>query len=407
MKLLTSLRRMVSASISMVRMKGRYIIGSIGSIGSISTFAGLLAIAPSSVLAIQPYNLPKGATELSREFFDLHMFAFWICVVISIVVFGVMLWSIIFHRKDAGYKAAKFSHSTTLEIVWTVIPIIILVVLLVPGTASLIKAYDSSEAEIDIKITGYQWRWQYEYLNENVEFFSNLKTSEEQINDQEAKGENYLLEVDEEIVVPVKTKVRFLVTAADVLHSWWVPELGVKKDAIPGFINEAWTKVEEEGVYRGQCAELCGTRHAFMPIVVRAVDRTTYDSWLAERKKGAEAEAALAQRTDWTKEELIERGQQVYAINCAACHQNNGKGLPPAFPALDGSPLALGALKDQIDIILNGRSGTTMQAFGGLLSDADVAAVITYTRNAWSNKGRSQPDAAFPKDVAAQRKQSK
>lgn len=361
----------------------------------------LVVFIPTAVFAVQPYNLPKGVTEISRDIFDLHMFGFWISLAIGVFVFAIMLWSIIFHRNSVNPNPAKFSHSTTMEIIWTVIPIIILVVLMVPATQVLIRAYDSSNAEIDIKVTGYQWRWQYEYLGERVEFFSNLKTPEEQISGQEEKTPEYLLEVDEEIVIPINTKVRFLLTSADVLHAWWVPDLGVKKDAIPGFINEVWAIVEEEGVYRGQCAELCGTRHAFMPIVVRAVARPEYDAWLAERKQGAAEEEALALKTDWTPEELLERGKKVYTANCIACHQTSGKGLPPAFPALIGSSIVLGPKEAQIDILLNGVSGTTMQAFGALLSDADIAAVISYTRNSWGNQG--QDLIVYPQDVAAQR----
>ena len=371
-------------------------------LSSLATLA--LAIFPPPASAIQPYNMPEGVTSTSRDIFDLHMFSFWICVGIGVVVFGIMLWSIVFHRKKPGRQAAKFSHSTTLEIIWTIIPIIILIVLLVPATRTLINIYDSSNSEIDIKVTGYQWRWHYEYLGEKVEFFSNLKTTEEQINNAEAKDENYLLEVDEEIVVPVNTKVRFLITAADVLHAWWVPELAVKKDAVPGFINEAWTIIDEPGVYRGQCAELCGTRHAFMPIVVRAVDRAAYDSWLDERKQGAAEEEALAQKTDWTKEELLERGASLYSVNCVACHQTSGNGLPPTFPALNGNSVVLGPMAGQIDVILNGRAGTTMQAYGALLSDADIAAIITHTRNAWDNGGRGQDPVVYPQDVATERK---
>ena len=364
----------------------------------------LLLFVSGSAWAIQPYNLPRGVTDVSQDIFDLHMFAFWICVAIGVLVFGIMLWSIIFHRKSTGIKPAKFTHSTTFEIIWTVIPIIILVVLMVPASFKLIEMYDVGEPEIDIKVTGYQWRWHYEYLGENVEFFSNLKTPQEQIDNTQAKTANYLLEVDEELVVPIGTRVRFLFTAADVLHSWWVPELSVKRDAIPGFINEAWAVVNEKGTYRGQCTELCGTNHGFMPIVVRAVDEQEYNDWLGERKQAGAAEEALAERTEWSAEELIERGSQVYAINCVACHQAQGQGIPPAFPALDGSPMVTGDIEAQIDIVLNGRPGTTMAAYGGLLSDNDIAAVITYTRNAWGNKGNVQKNVVLPADVANSRK---
>lgn len=364
----------------------------------------LLLFTAGNVSAIQPYNLPRGVTDVSQDIFDLHMLTFWVCVVIGIVVFGIMFWSLIFHRKSSGNKPAKFSHSTKFEVIWTVIPAIILVALMVPASLRLIDMHHIGEPEIDIKVTGYQWRWHYEYLGENVDFFSNLKTSQEQINNLEAKNENYLLDVDEEMVIPVDTRVRFLFTAADVLHAWWVPELSVKKDAIPGYINEAWTEIKEEGVYRGQCAELCGTNHGFMPIVVRAVAKEKYQDWLASRKKAVAEEEALAGKTDWSIEKLMERGSQVYTANCIACHQSSGQGIPPTFPALDGSSVVLGPAAAQINIMLNGVSGTTMSAFGALLSDNDIAAVITYTRNAWGNKGKSQSDLVSPQDVAAERK---
>ena len=353
--------------------------------------------------ACQPYNMPRGVTGISQQVYDLHMFAFWICVAIGLVVFGVIFFSVFFHRKSRGYQPATFSHSTKLEIVWTVIPIIILIVLIVPGIRVLIAMSDSSDSELDIKITGYQWKWEYEYLDKNVNFFSNLQTPRAQIINQQTKGKDYLLEVDEPLVLPINTRVRFLITAADVLHSWWVPELSVKKDAVPGFINEAWTEIDQEGVYRGQCTELCGIDHGFMPIVVRAVDQETFDSWLEERQEKSKQEETLAVKTDWTKEELLERGEQVYAINCASCHQPNGKGVPPSFPALDGSLVVLGETVEQIDIVLNGRSGTAMAAFGSILNDNDIAAVITYTRNSWSNKGKLSEDVIFPADIGKER----
>lgn len=355
------------------------------------------------IAGCQPYNMPRGVTDISQRVYDLHMFAFWICVAIGVVVFGVMFFSVFFHRKSRGYQAAKFSHSTKLEIVWTIIPIIILIVLMVPGVRVLMAMHDSSESQLDIKITAYQWKWQYEYLNNNVNFFSNLQTPRAQIINQQSKGENYLLEVDEPLVLPVNTRVRFLITAADVLHSWWVPELSVKRDAVPGFINEAWTEINHEGTYRGQCTELCGTDHAFMPIVVQAVDQETFTQWLAERQQQSKQEEQLAVKTDWTEEELLQRGEQVYAVNCASCHQPNGKGVPPSFPALDGSGVVLGDTREQIDILLNGRAGTAMAAFGSILTDNDIAAVITYTRNSWGNRGRSVGEVVFPADIAKER----
>ena len=347
--------------------------------------------------ACQPYNLTQGVTDISQKVYGLHIFAFWVCVCIGIVVFGAMFFSIFFHRKSRGYKAADFSHSTKLEIVWTIIPVIILIVLMVPGTLVLMDMYDTGEPQLDIKITGYQWKWRYEYLNENVNFFSNLQTPRAQIINQQTKGENYLLEVDEPLVLPINTRVRFLITASDVLHAWWVPQLSVKKDAIPGFINEAWTEINEEGIYRGQCAELCGADHGFMPIVVRAVNKETFNEWLAARREESKQEEQLAIKTDWTKDELMQRGERIYAINCASCHQPTGKGLPPSFPALVSSPVVLGDMSEQIDLVLNGREGTAMAAFSSILSHNDIAAVITYTRNKWGNQ--AQPDTVFPADV--------
>lgn len=351
----------------------------------------------------QPYNLPVGVTETSQAIFDLHIFAFWVCAAIGVVVFGVIFFSIFFHRKSRGYMPATFSHSTKMEIVWTIIPILILIMLMVPATKTLMDMYEVGEPQLDVKITAYQWKWQYEYLNRRVDFFSNLATPRAQIINRQTKGENYLLEVDQPLVLPVNTRVRFLVTAADVLHSWWVPEFSVKKDAIPGFISEAWTEVKTIGTYRGQCTELCGTDHGFMPIVVEVVSQEDFDIWLAARRQETEREEQLELKTDWTKEELLARGEQIYAINCASCHQPNGRGVPPSFPALEGSSVVLGDSAAQIDILLNGRTGTAMAAFGSILGDNDLAAVISYTRNSWGNQGRTAQELIFPQDVRAAR----
>lgn len=227
-------------------------------------------------------NMPRGVTAVSREIYDLHMLIFWICVAIGVVVFGVMFWSIFHHRKSRGVVPAQFHESTLVEVVWTVIPMLILIGMAVPATKTLVKMYDTREAELTVKVTGYQWRWQYDYLDHNVNFLSVLSTPSAQIRNVAEKGEHYLLEVDNPLVVPVGKKVRILTTAADVIHSWWVPELGWKKDAIPGFINESWTLIEKPGIYRGQCAELCGKDHGYMPIVVKAVPEAEFKQWLAE-----------------------------------------------------------------------------------------------------------------------------
>jgi cytochrome c oxidase subunit 2 len=341
--------------------------------------------------------MAPGATEVSRSVFDLHMTIFWICVVIGVIVFGAMFWSMLVHRRSTGHKPAHFHESTTVEILWTVVPLLILVLMAIPATKTLIEIYDSSESELDIQITGYQWKWHYKYLGQDVEFFSNLTTPRSQINNQAVKGEHYLLEVDEPLVVPVGTKVRFLITAADVIHSWWVPALAVKKDAIPGFINESWTRIDEPGIFRGQCTELCGKDHGFMPVVVEAKSKEDFVIWLAERKQLAAAERELTSK-EWTMDELMVRGEKAYVTACAACHQANGEGLPPMFPALKGSAIAVGPAEGHIDIVVNGKPGTSMAAFGKQLSEVDLAAIITYERNAWGNK---LGDMVTPQDIVA------
>ncbi len=329
-------------------------------------------------------NMPEGVTDVSQSVYDLHMTIFWICVAIGVVVFGVMFYSIFKHRKSKGAVAAKFHESTVVEIVWTIIPVIILVAMAWPATTTLIEMYDTSDSEVDIKITGYQWKWRYEYLGTGVDFFSNMSTPKEEIYNAKAKNDNYLLEVDNELVVPINKKIRFLITANDVIHSWWVPDFAVKKDAIPGFINESWTRINEPGIYRGQCTELCGKDHGFMPVVVRAVEEQEYEEWLLAKQEEARAEAELAKLT-FTLEEQMARGEKVYNTNCAACHQANGAGIPPSFPALKDSAIALGDVEKHIDIVVNGVPGSAMQAYGNQLSDVDMAAVITYERNAWGN----------------------
>lgn len=346
---------------------------------------GLFLIALSAnANASWTVNMTPGATEVSRSVFDLHMTIFWISVVIGAIVFGVMFWSMFMHRRSRGAVPAKFHENLTVEILWTVIPLLILVGMAIPATKTLIEIYDTEDSDIDIMVTGYQWRWQYNYLGEDVSFMSNLATPRDQISNQAAKGEHYLLEVDEPMVVPTGQKIRLLITANDVIHSWWVPALAVKKDAIPGFINESWTRIDEPGIYRGQCTELCGRDHAFMPIVVDARTPEDYAAWLAEKKASAAAEAELTSK-EWTLEELMERGERVYTSTCVACHQANGEGLPPMFPALKGSDMVLNDVAAHIDVVVNGVPGTAMAAFGKQLSEVDIAAVITYERNAWDN----------------------
>jgi len=324
-------------------------------------------------------------TDLGAEIYGLHMLIFWICVVIGIGVFGVMLYSIYAHRKSKGVEPSQFHEHTGVEIAWTVVPFFILIGMAVPATSTLLEVYDNDDAEMSILVTGYQWKWKYEYLDadgENVAFFSNLATSQEQIYNTDTKGENYLLEVDEPLVIPVDTKVRFLITANDVIHSWWVPEIAVKRDAIPGFINEAWTRVLAEGVYRGQCTELCGSYHGFMPVEVHVVSQGEFDDWMASKKGAAAADAALA-ATELSVDELMVRGEDVYNASCLACHGANGEG--GLGNAIAGSAIAVGGLDSHLNVIVNGVAGTAMQAFGAQLSDVDVAAVTTYQRNAFGN----------------------
>jgi cytochrome c oxidase subunit 2 len=322
--------------------------------------------------------------------------------VIFVGVFGFMFYACYAHRKSVGHKAEQFHENTTVEILWTVLPALILVVIAWPATKAVIAQKDTSAAELTIKATGIQWKWAYEYVKgegEGISLVSTLATPREQIENHAPKGEHYLLEVDNELVVPVGKKVRILTTAADVVHAWWVPALALKQDAIPGFIRDTWFKAERTGTFRGQCAELCGKEHGFMPIVVQVVTPEDYTKWVGEKKK-ALAAAADDPNKAWTGPELIARGEKVYAANCVACHQASGKGAPPAFPPLDGSKIATGAKTGHIDIVLNGKPNTAMQAFGKQLSDTEIAAVISYERSSWSNKA----GVVQPAEVKARRK---
>jgi cytochrome c oxidase subunit 2 len=359
-------------------------------------------LIPAQALAINTssgWNMPPGVTDVSREIYNLHMIIFWICVAIAVVVFGVMFWSLFAYRKSKGAKSAHFHENTTVEVIWTAIPLLILVAMAVPATATLKKIYDTSDSDIDILVTGYQWRWHYRYLEEDISFFSNLGTPRSQILGEEAKGDFYLLEVDQPLVVPVGKKIRFLFTSNDVIHAWWVPDLAIKKDTIPGFINESWTIINEPGTYRGQCAELCGQDHAYMPIEVRAVSEEVWLAWLDEQREMLAAEATSGER-EWSLTELNDRGAGVYNTYCAACHQADGSGMPPAFPALRGNPVTNTAegRDKHINAVLFGRPGTSMPGYGGTLSVADLAAVITYERNAWGN---DTGDAVQPSEIRA------
>jgi cytochrome c oxidase subunit 2 len=348
-----------------------------------STLFALLA-ASSATYADTTLNLTRGVSPISHDVYDLHMTILWVCVVIAAVVFGAMFYSMYYHRKSRGYKAQEFHSHPVLEVTWTIIPVIILIMMAIPSTRVLLNMNNDEQEDVTIKVTGYQWKWRYEYMDEGITFFSNLSTPEDQRHNLAPKGPHYLREVDNPIVVPIHKKIRFLITSNDVNHAWWVPDLAVKRDAVSGFINEAWTKIDKPGVYRGQCAELCGVQHAFMPIVVVAMSEQGYKDWVNQQKGGA-SQAELETNKLWTLKELTDKGEKVYGTICAACHQPTGVGMPPTFPALKASKIATGAVADHLNIVFNGKTGTAMQAFKGQLSDVDIAAVITYERNAWGN----------------------
>ena len=370
-------------------------------------FYTLLFLVPSLAFSeASDYNMPVGVTEVSEEIFDLHMLIMWICVWIGVVVFGIMFWSLWKYRKSSGAIAAKFDDHYWLEIGWTIAATIILVGMAIPSTSVMIKAYDDTEGDINIMVTGYQWKWQYTYLEEGVSFFSNLATSQEEIDNALPKGEFYLSEVDEPLVIPINKRIRFLITGNDVIHSWWVPDFAVKQDAVPGFINTAWTVVPKPGIYRGACTELCGLKHAFMPVVVRAVEQEEYEAWIIEKIALAEAEKLLTEKV-WTKAELIERGQGVYLKNCVACHQANGQGLPPVFPSLEGSQIVMRDKARNIEILMEGVQGAAMQAFSKQLSEVDIASVITYTRDSWSNGKNGDGEIVVPKDIVDYKNRAK
>ena len=356
--------------------------------------------ASQSALADYAYNLQPPASQVARDVFHLHNLIMLVCVGIFIVVFGAMFYSLFKHRKSVGHKAAHFHENTTVEIIWTVIPFVILVGMAYPAAKVVIEMKDTSNPDMTVKITGYQWKWGYDYLNDGVHFYSTLATPREQIDGTAAKDAHYLLEVDEPMVVPVGKRIRLLITANDVIHSWWVPAFGVKQDGIPGFIRDSWFKADKIGTYRGQCAELCGKDHGFMPIVVKVVSEEDYKAWVAKKKGTAQTAAADNGKT-FKLEELVARGEKVYQANCVACHQANGMGLPGVFPAMNGSKVATGPIDAHIKIVLHGgRPGTAMVGFADRLSDAEIAAVVTYERNAWNNK---MGDAAQPADIAAAR----
>jgi cytochrome c oxidase subunit 2 len=353
--------------------------------------------------AVRQLNFQPPVTRIAEEIYSLHNLMLIICLVIFLAVFGVMFYSILKHRKSLGHKPATFHESTAVEIAWTVVPFLIVIGMALPATKTVVAMKDTSNADITIKATGMQWKWGYDYLKgegEGISFLSALSTPREQVVDpSQTKNDNYLIEVDNPVVVPVNKKIRIVTTANDVIHGWTIPAFGVKQDAIPGFVRDTWFRAEKIGTYRGQCVELCGKEHAFMPIVVNVVSEEEYKKWTEGKKKEMAAKADDPNKT-WTVDELKQRGEKVYAANCVACHQATGKGVPGAFPALDGSPIVNGPKGPNMDIVLNGKGG--MPPWKGVLSDTDIAAVITYTRNNWSNK--AQENIVQPAEVLAARK---
>lgn len=373
------------------------------------------ALAPGLAQASYGIDMLEPASPIARQIYDLHWAILWVCVAIFVIVFGAMFYSVFKHRKSAGAKAAHFHENTTVEVVWTVIPLLILIGMAYPATKTVLEMKDASNPDLTIKVTAYQWAWEYDYLQDGVKFQSNLSTPRAQIEEWEKAGtqknKDYLLEVDNPMVVPVGKKVRLLVTANDVIHGWYVPQLGVNQYGIPGFVKDTWFKADKPGIYRGQCSQICGKEHGYMPIVVEVKTADAYATWVKERQAknapapaAASAAAAPAVAEDpnkvWAMAELMASGEKVFAANCAACHQATGKGMPPTFPALDGSKLVNGAKGAQIALVLNGKPGTAMASFARL-SDSELAAVVTYTRNSWGNKSG---DVTQPAEIKSARK---
>ncbi len=350
-------------------------------------------------LADWQINFQTPETEVAHRIYDLHILVLMVCLGIFIVVFGAMFYALFKHRKSVGHEAHPFHENTTVEVIWTIIPFFILAGLAWPATKAVLDQKDTSNPDLTIKVVGHQWKWEYDYMKDGVKFMSVLATPQDQIDNKAPKDEHYLLEVDQPMVVPVGKKVRLLITSDDVIHAWWVPALGVKQDAIPGYIKDSWFRVDKPGIYRGQCAELCGKGHAFMPIVVKAEPEADYQAWLATKKQQLAMVASESNKT-FTLAELKARGEKVYKANCATCHQLDGKGIPGAFPALAGDKVVNGDKAGHITTVLHGRPGTAMPAFGPQLPDVDIAAVLTYERNSWGN----QAGEVQPADVKALRK---
>lgn len=354
-----------------------------------STLFGLLFTSPA--FSESRFNMMEGVTPLSHDIYDLHMIIFWICVAIGIVVFGAMIYAILYHRQSLKRTPGETHAHLGIELTWTFIPLLILIIMAVPATQVLIEMNNTEQEDLTIKVTGYQWKWRYEYLNQGISFFSNNITPPAELKNQKTKNPNYLRQVDHPLVVPIHKKIRFLMTSNDVVHGWWVPALGVKRDAFPGFINETWTRIERPGIYYGQCTELCGVNHAYMTIVVDARAENDFANWLAEQKGQKPpypSAIPMIQPTTTqtaapanTLAATLQQGEQIYASTCSMCHQADGKGLPPTFPSLRGSAIVNGPVGDHLNRVLNGKAGTAMQAFKDQLDDAALAAVITYERN--------------------------
>jgi cytochrome c oxidase subunit 2 len=376
----------------------------------------LAALACTRAFADYAVDILTPASPMAQDAYDLHWGIMWVCVAIFFIVFGAMFWSVFKHRRSVGAKAAQFHENTTIEIIWTVVPLVVLVAMAWPATRTMLEMKDASNADLTVKVTAYQWRWEYDYLQDGVRFNSNLSTPRDQIEEfggpGKKKGENYLLEVDRPMVVPVNKKVRLLIASNDVIHGWYVPQLGINQYGIPGFIKDAWFTATKTGTFRGQCSQICGKEHAFMPIVVEVKSEADYAKWVADAKAkmprpepvaqapaAAPAAAAEDPNKKWTAGELKAKGEQVYAANCSACHGAAGKGVPPAFPPLDGSKVATGPKGAHLGIVLNGKPGTAMAGFAQL-TDSEIAAVVTYERTAWGNKA----DAVMPAEVKAARK---
>lgn len=371
----------------------------------LTILAAILLNSPAKAADVWQLNMPEGVTPLSHDMYNIHMIAMGVCAVIGVIVFGVMIYSLIYHRKSQQYTAATFHSNARLEIVWSIIPFLILVGLAIPATRVLMRLEDTNQSDITVKIVGSQWKWQYQYLDQGISYFSNLATPYDQIHNQSQKGQWYLLEVDKPLVLPIHRKIRFLVTSTDVIHSWWVPDLGVKRDAIPGFMHEAWTVIEKPGTYRGQCTELCGVNHAYMPIVVQAVEDSVFNEWVNQQPKATDPYSG--EPTDKENnaalsfQELMTAGKAKYEQFCSACHKLDGTGNPPMFPKLKGSSVSVGKpISRHIKMVLNGVPGTAMQAYKDQLTDLEIAQIVTYERNAWEN---NTGDIIQPNDVHQQR----